>query len=70
MTEYSTVPKSKQTALGLYVTAKEEKWKTEPDKINSAPHETWIIKVELSNPGELDSLLDAAKYESFISEEQ
>jgi len=47
-----------------------ETLKTEPDKINAAPHETWIIKVELSNPGEVDGLLDAAAYEKFISEEQ
>jgi glycine cleavage system H protein len=43
--------------------------KTEPDKINSAPHETWIIKVELSDPSQFNSLLDAAAYEKFISEE-
>jgi glycine cleavage system H protein len=47
-----------------------ETLKTEPDKINAAPHETWIIKVELSNPGEVDGLLDAAAYEKFIAEEQ
>jgi glycine cleavage system H protein len=52
------------------VTAVNESLKTEPDKINAAPHETWIIKVELSNPGELESLLDAAAYEKFIAEEQ
>jgi len=51
------------------VTAVNEVLKTEPDKINTAPHETWIIKVELSDPGELNSLLDAAAYEAFISEE-
>jgi glycine cleavage system H protein len=51
------------------VTAINESLKTEPDKINAAPHETWIIKVELSNPSELDSLLDAAAYEKFIAEE-
>ena len=34
-----------------------------------APHETWIIKVELSDPSEFDKLLDAAAYEEFISEE-
>lgn len=51
------------------VTAVNEVLKTEPDKINSAPHETWIIKVELSDPNELNSLLDAAAYEKFISEE-
>jgi len=52
------------------VTEVNELLKTEPDKINSAPHETWIIKVELSNPSEYDGLLDAAAYEKFISEEQ
>jgi glycine cleavage system H protein len=52
------------------VTAINEELKTSPDKINEAPHETWIIKVELSNPAEVDALLDAAAYETFISEEQ
>jgi len=57
------------TPVSGTVTAVNEVLKTEPDKINSAPHETWIIKVELSDPAELDSLLDAAAYEKFISEE-
>jgi glycine cleavage system H protein len=52
------------------VTEVNETLKNEPDKINSAPHETWIIKVELSNPAEFDGLLDAAAYEAFIAEEQ
>ena len=52
------------------VTEVNEDLKTEPDKINSAPHDTWIIKVQLSEPGEFDALLDAATYEKFISEEQ
>jgi glycine cleavage system H protein len=51
------------------VTEVNEALKTEPDKINSAPHETWIIKVQLSDPSEFDALLDAATYEKFISEE-
>jgi glycine cleavage system H protein len=51
------------------VTAVNEALKTEPDKINAAPHDTWIIKVQLSNPGEVDSLLDAAAYEAFTAEE-
>ena len=51
------------------VTEANEVLKTEPDKINSAPHETWIIKVELSDPGQVSALLDAAAYEEFISEE-
>jgi glycine cleavage system H protein len=51
------------------VTAVNESLKTEPDKINQDAHATWIIKVELSDPAELDKLLDAAAYEEFISEE-
>lgn len=52
------------------VTEINETLKNEPDKINAAPHETWIIKVQLSNSGELDQLLDAAAYEAFIAEEK
>lgn len=52
------------------VTEINESLKTEPDKINATPHETWIIKVELSNSAEYNSLLDAAGYEAFIAEEQ
>jgi len=52
------------------VTEVHEALKTEPDKINAAPHETWIIKVELSDPGKVGKLLDAAAYEAFIAEEK
>jgi glycine cleavage system H protein len=51
------------------VTEINESLKTEPDKINADAHGTWIIKVELSNPAEVGSLLDAAAYEKFIAEE-
>jgi glycine cleavage system H protein len=51
------------------VTAVNEELKTAPDKINENAHGTWIIKVELSNPGEVGTLLEAAAYEAFISEE-
>ena len=51
------------------VTAVNEELKTSPDKINEDAHNTWIIKVELSNPAEVSSLLDAAAYEAFIAEE-
>jgi len=52
------------------VTAVNEELKTAPDKINENPHGTWIIKVELANPAELDGMLDAAAYEAFIAEEK
>lgn len=51
------------------VTATNDALKSSPDKINEAPHETWIIKVELTDPSEFDKLLAAAAYEKFISEE-
>jgi glycine cleavage system H protein len=51
------------------VTAANETLKDSPDKINEAAHDAWIIKVELSDPSELASLLDAAAYEAFVSEE-
>jgi glycine cleavage system H protein len=51
------------------VTAINEELKTAPDKINENPHGTWIIKVELANVAEFNSLLDATAYEAFISEE-
>lgn len=40
--------------------------KDRPDHVNSQPHETWMIKVKLANPGELSSLMDASAYQSLI----
>ena len=51
------------------VTAINEELSDAPEKINTAPHEAWIIKVEVANPAEVDSLLDAAAYEAFVAEE-
>ena len=37
----------------------------EPQLLNSDPYgEGWIIKIELSNPSEVNSLMDAAAYEA------
>ena len=51
------------------VTAVNEELKSAPDKINEDPHGTWIIKVEVADPSQLDALLDSAAYEAFVSEE-
>ncbi len=51
------------------VTAVNEELATAPEKINNAAHEAWIIKVQLSNPSQTDSLMNAEDYEKFISEE-
>ncbi len=40
-----------------------------PDKINSDPYgEGWIIKIELSDPSELDSLLDPDAYKELLGQ--
>ena len=38
-----------------------------PEKINEDPYGTWIIKAELSDPKELDALIDAAAYEKLTN---
>lgn len=36
-----------------------------PESVNSDPYgEGWLIKVEMNNPNEVDSLLDATSYEA------
>ena len=35
-----------------------------PELINQDPYANWIIKVKMSDPSELDSLLNAAAYEA------
>jgi glycine cleavage system H protein len=41
-----------------------------PEKVNAGAHDAWMIKLELSNPGELNALLTAEQYEAFIVEEK
>jgi glycine cleavage system H protein len=38
--------------------------KDRPDAVNSAPHDTWMIKVHLGSHGDLAALLGAAEYET------
>ena len=41
-----------------------------PEKVNQDPYgEGWMIRVQMSNPGEVDSLLTAAEYEDFTKAE-
>ncbi|WP_288286263.1 glycine cleavage system protein GcvH [uncultured Prevotella sp.] len=42
-----------------------EKLGDQPELINQDPYENWIIKVELSDKTELDSLMEADAYEAF-----
>ncbi len=40
-----------------------------PEAINGDAFATWIIKVKMSNPAEIDALLDAAAYEKLCENE-
>ena len=41
-----------------------------PEIINTSPYgDGWMIKIRMSDPGELDNLMDAEAYQSHIAEE-
>lgn len=42
---------------------------TSPEKVNKDAHGSWMLKMTLKNPSELDRLLSAADYEKFVAEE-
>jgi glycine cleavage system H protein len=42
-----------------------------PEKINEDPHgEAWLVKIRLSDPGQVRDLMPAAEYESYIATEK
>jgi glycine cleavage system H protein len=51
------------------VTEVNENLATAPEKINTDPHGSWMVKITLKDPSELQSLLSAADYEKFVAEE-
>jgi glycine cleavage system H protein len=46
-----------------------EELATAPEKINTDAHTAWILKVEMTDPSEVDQLLSPADYEKFVKEE-
>ncbi|HEU4596117.1 MAG TPA: glycine cleavage system protein GcvH [Pyrinomonadaceae bacterium] len=43
----------------------------EPEKVNSDPYgEGWMVRIRLAEPGEVDSLLNAAEYEDYLKSEE
>ena len=49
------------------VTEVNESLADEPEQVNSDPYGAgWMLRVKLSNRGEVDSLLSAAEYEDYI----
>jgi glycine cleavage system H protein len=42
-----------------------------PETINSDPHTAgWLVKIKLTNPAEINDLMDANAYEAYIAEKQ
>jgi glycine cleavage system H protein len=52
------------------VTAVNEELSTAPENVNKDAHATWMIKIKINNPADLNTLLSAADYEKFVSEEK
>jgi len=51
------------------VVAVNEELTSNPEKINQEPYRAWIFKLRPSDPGELQTLLDAAAYQKLIEAE-
>lgn len=42
---------------------------TAPENINKDAHGSWMVKISLKDPAELNGLMPAADYEKFVAEE-
>jgi glycine cleavage system H protein len=51
------------------VTAVNEELATAPESVNKDAHAAWMLKIKIKDPAELNSLLSAADYEKFVTEE-
>ena len=46
-----------------------ENLETEPELLNNSPYENgWLIKVKMSDPTEIEKLMDSKAYEQFVNE--
>ena len=52
------------------IVAFNEKVQSEPETINADPYgEGWLVRIELSDPGEAEALLDVEAYKQLLAEE-
>ncbi len=42
---------------------------SQPEQVNKSPHDAWMVKVQLSDPKELNNLLSAEDYQKYVAEE-
>lgn len=53
------------------ITSVNEALPDKPEIVNSDPYgEAWMVKLDLSNPGELDGLMDAKAYQKYCEERE
>lgn len=70
--ETAGVVESVKAASDIYapvdgeIVAFNEALNDQPNLINEAPYDTWIFKIKPNNAADLDTLLDAAAYESSL----
>jgi len=58
------------TQVSGQVTAINEELLDNPGAINKTPYDSWLAVLEMSDPGELDGLMDEAAYGQFCAEEE
>jgi glycine cleavage system H protein len=51
------------------VTAINEELKDAPEWVNADANNTWMLKLDLQDPAELENLLSAESYEAFVADE-
>lgn len=56
--------------VGGEVVAVNEDLMDEPERINSDPYGSWLVKIKIGDSGELDKLMDAAAYEAYCDERE
>jgi glycine cleavage system H protein len=42
---------------------------SKPEQVNKDPHGAWMVKIQLSDPKELNNLLSAEDYQKYVAEE-
>lgn len=52
------------------VTAVNEALNNSPENVNKDAYAAWMVKLELSNPAEVNGLLSAEDYEKYVAEEK
>lgn len=50
------------------VTAVNEALIDTPEALNSAPYDSWLVKIKISSPADLDTLMDAAAYKAYMTD--